>query len=296
MEPSLCRSILAVEDALREAERLLAAAGVENPRRDSEALLARCLGVEPWRLLLEREQLLNPEKEAEFRSLLDARRHRRPLAYILGEVGFHDLVLAVDPRGLVPRPETEVLVEEALRFLEGTARPEVIEIGTGTGAIALALARQLPAAVIGASDISPAALALARENAARLGLKERIDFRSGDLFAPWADRRGRGVDLVVANPPYLSREELEAAPPEVRDYEPPQALDGGEDGLAVIRRLAAEAFRYLRPGGRLLIEIGSGQGAAVRELIEPVGDLEFIKLLQDYCGRDRVAVFGRRDG
>jgi release factor glutamine methyltransferase len=340
-EITTSQSSLSIGNVLREAEELLFAVGVENPRLDAEAILAHCLGIETWRLLLERERVLSPAEETDFQRLLEARRRRRPLAYILGEVGFHDLVLAVDPRALIPRPETEILVEEAIRFLEGKVAPEVIEIGCGTGAIALALVRQLPGAEIGVSDISPAALVLARKNAARLGLGERIDFRSGDLFAPWADRRGRGVDLVVANPPYLSREELAAAPPEVRDYEPREALDGGEDGRAVIRRLAAEAPRYLRPGGRLLIEIGARQGAAVRELASPPatviarspngvratkqsqpasrgqyrtrsgdcfapsalamtesggGKLEFIRLVRDYCGRDRVAVFGRRDG
>lgn len=259
-------SAVTIGVALREGEELLDLAGVENPRRDAEAILAHCLGVEFWRLLLERERVLDPAEEAEFRQLLAARRARRPLAYILGETGFHDLVLACDPRALIPRPETEILVEEALRFLAGKAAPEVIEIGCGTGAVALALARELPGAKIGASDISPAALELTRENAARLGLLERVDLRLGDLFAPWEDRRGRGVDLVVSNPPYLSREELAAAPPEVRGYEPREALDGGEDGLAVIRRLLAEAPGYLKPGGRLIFEIGADQGPAVREL------------------------------
>ncbi|MDP8236536.1 MAG: peptide chain release factor N(5)-glutamine methyltransferase [Candidatus Erginobacter occultus] len=326
-----------IGDVLRDGEESLAAAGVENPRLDAEHLLAHCLGIEPWRLLLERERVLNPAQEAQFQLLLEARRLRRPLAYILGEAGFYDLVLSVDPRALIPRPETELLVEKALQILEGTTGPEVIEIGCGSGAIVLALARRLPSGRIGASDVSQAALDLAKENAARLGLEGRIDFRPGDLFAPWPDRRGRGVDLVVANPPYLSREELDTAPPEVRDYEPREALEGGEDGLAVIRRLVGEAADYLRPGGRLLFEIGSGQGQAVRELSGPAAPviarseatkqsqlgsnsagqvsvedcfapsapamtdsvaagLELIELAKDYCGRDRVAVFGRRNG
>ncbi len=295
-EISPFRSTSTVGNVLRRAEELLAAAGVENPRRDAEALLAHCLKVEPWRLLLEREKVLTPGEEAEFQTLLEARRARRPLAYIRGWTGFHDLILACDPRALVPRPETEILVEEAFRFLAGKGAPEVIEIGCGTGAIALALARQLPGAVLGASDISPAALELARDNAARLGLLEKVDLRLGDLFAPWTDRRGGGVDLVVANPPYLSRQELAAAPPEVREFEPRLALDGGEDGLEVIRRLIEEVAGYLQPSGRLIFEIGAGQGAAVRRLAGETEGWDFLELARDYCGRDRVAVFGRRDG
>ncbi len=374
------------ENALWEGEEMLSAAGVENPRRDAEALLAHCLGVEPWRLILERETVLSSAEAAKFQQLLTARRTRRPLAYILGWAGFHDLILDCDPRALIPRPETELLVEKALEFLAGRSDPEVIEIGGGSGAIALALARQLPGARIGVSDISPAALALARENAVRLGLEERIDFRAGDLFGPWDDRRGRGVDLIVSNPPYLGRDEIASAEPEVGRYEPRQALDGGEDGLAVIRRLVAGTPLFLRAGGRLMIEIGASQGPAVRMLADsatPVSQvsaapalvsqspaltasviagsgsspgevqahvlsigsgpspviarslnevratkqshpgenaadppgvrdcfsppalamtdsgarsLEFIELVKDYCGRDRVAVFGKRNG
>ncbi len=285
-----------VGDVLRKGAESLAAAGVENPRLDAEQLLAHCLGIEPWRLLLERERVLNPAQEAEFQLLLESRLLRRPLAYILRRAGFHDLILAVDRRALIPRPETEILVEKALRFLAGVAAAEVIEIGCGSGAIALALARSRPDLRVGASDISPDALDLARENAARLGLEAMVDFRPGDLFAPWSDRRGRGVDLVVANPPYLSRDELAAAPPEVRDYEPRQALEGGEDGLAVIRRLVAATPAYLRPAGRLLIEIGAGQGPAVRELAAGIPGLEFVGLFKDYCGRDRLAVWGKENG
>ncbi len=285
-----------VGDALREAAEVLAGAGVENPRLDAEAILAHCLETEPWRLRLSRERDLTPGEASGFRLLLELRRARRPPAYILGWAGFHDLVLASDPRALIPRPETELLVEKTLEFLEGKSRPEVIEIGCGSGAVALALARQLPGAGIGASDISPSALELARENAARLGLADRIDFREGDLFTPWTGLRGRGADLIVSNPPYLTREELAAAPPEVRDFEPREALDGGEDGLAVIRRLVGEAPDYLRPTGRLLIEIGAGQGETARNLAGKIGGWEYFQLVRDYCGRDRVAVFGRRDG
>ncbi len=337
-------SPMTIGEALREGEESLIFAGVENPRPDAESLLAHCLETEPWRLRLDRDRVLGPEEAESFPALIESRRSRRPLAYILGWAGFHDLILAVDPRALIPRPETELLVEKALGFLEGRPDPEVLEIGCGSGAVALALARQLSGARIGASDISEAALSLARENAARLGLEGRIDFRKGDLFFPWSGLRGRGVDLIVSNPPYLTREELAAAPPEVRDFEPRRALDGGEDGLDVIRRLVGEAPDYLRPGGRLLIEIGANQGPAVRQLAgaaAPViarseipccssgqatqsqpdsagecrtrggdcfapaalamtvphrADLEFIEIVKDYCGRDRVAVFERKDG
>ncbi len=285
-----------IGEALREGEELLVLAGVENPRLDVEALLAHCLGTEPWRLRLERDRALSNREDREFRELLDLRRRRRPLSYILGWAGFHELLLRVDPRALIPRPETELLVEKALGFLADKPAPEILDIGCGPGTIALALALQLSGARIGASDVSGAALALARENAARLGLEGRVDYRTGDLFDPWPEFRGKGVDLIVSNPPYLTREELDAAPPEVRGYEPREALDGGEDGLKVIRRLVGEAPEYLRPGGRLLIEIGAHQGPAVRQLAGRAGGWNLLELTKDYCGRDRVAVLEKRNG
>ncbi len=300
-----------IGEVLREGEVSLAAAGVENPRRDAENLLADCLGVEPWRIRLDRDGNLSSREYQRFSQLCALRRSRCPLSYIRGWAGFHDLVLSVDHRALIPRPETELLVERSFQFLDsGEVAAEVIEIGCGSGAIALALARGRSDIRVGASDISPLALALSRENAIQLGLNGRMDFRQGDLFAPWADCIEKPVSLIVSNPPYLSREEFNSAPLEVRGFEPRLALEGGGDGLEVIRRLIAEAPEYLRPGGELLIEIGAAQGAAVRELagpadpiIEPsvsvmtgsgTGGLEFIELLQDYCGRDRVAVFRRR--
>lgn len=305
-------SAVTVGDVLREGEESLASAGVENPRLDVENLLADCLGVEPWRVRLDRDKNLSSRENQLFWELCELRRSRCPLAYIRGWAGFHDLVLSVDRRALIPRPETELLVERSFQFLDGLeATAEVIEIGCGSGAIALSLARGRLDIRIGASDLSPLALALSRENAVQLGLEGRIDFRQGDLFAPWTDLMEKPVSLIVSNPPYLSREEFNSAPLEVRGFEPCLALEGGEDGLAVIRRLIAEVPEYLRPGGELLIEIGANQGAAVRELAgiadsvielsafampgSGPGGLEFIELLRDYCGRDRVAVFRKRE-
>ncbi|MFH1037367.1 MAG: peptide chain release factor N(5)-glutamine methyltransferase [PVC group bacterium] len=285
----------AIRTELSRAGDLLEKSGVENPRLDAEHLLAHCLGTERGRLYLDPDRVLTTGESERFWELLEERRDRRPLAYIRGWAGFYSLVLKTDARALIPRPESELLIDRALAILEGcrSRPPEVVDLGCGCGTLALALAKEAPGVVIRASDISGAALDLARENAVSLGLADAVSFRPGDLFSPWEDRRPAGFDLVVANPPYLSDREWEEAPPEVRRHEPAEALRGGPDGLGVIRRIVRESPRYLKPGGVLLFEIGAAQGAAARALVESVEGFAFVEIIRDYSGRDRVVAAGK---
>ncbi|RPI50066.1 MAG: peptide chain release factor N(5)-glutamine methyltransferase, partial [Chloroflexi bacterium] len=219
---------------------------------------------------------------------LAARRaQREPLAYITGHREFFGLDLAVDGRVLVPRPETELLVERALSLARRLPEPAVIaDVGAGSGAIAVALAVHLPAATIYALDEAPGPLAVTAENARRHGVEERVHCLQGDLLSPLPE----AMHLVCANLPYVGSEEWEALAPEIREHEPRAALDGGPGGLEVIRRLLATAGPYLRPGGAILLEIGAGQGPAARALAGEHFPQARAELLPDYAGLDRLLV------
>lgn len=287
-----------VEEIIRWSEGEMARREIEAPRHNAECLLAFCLGFERWRLYLDRHRRLTSAAVNTYRMLLARRLGRYPLQYLLGSVGFYSLEMKVDGRALIPRPETELLVVLALERLKAltTERPRVLDLGCGSGNIALAIDREFPECDICASDISPPALNLARENAESLQSphRNRIRFRLGDLFDPWADHAASGFDLIVSNPPYLSGSALAAAPPEVRDYEPWLALDGGADGLDVIRRLIRESPDYLKPGGWLLLEIGAEQGKAVRGMVGDRGCFMNCEVVKDHSRRDRVVAARRK--
>lgn len=262
--------------------------GIERGRLDAELLLAETLGLNRVGLYLNYDRPLDAEELGVYRERVSRRGRREPLAYILGRTEFWSLPISVTPAVLIPRPDTEALVEEALSH--GRDAATILDVGTGSGAIALALASELPAAAVTGVDVSPEALAVAAENARRNGLAERIVFRREDLAA----LSGGPYDLIVSNPPYISVAELEGLMPEVRDYEPRQALDGGADGLDCYRHLARQAATLLRPGGWLLVEIGSGQQDAVRTLWEQAGLADIFERA-DYAGIPRV-VGGRSPG
>ena len=251
-------------DALAAAIARLAAAGVPEPRADAEVLLARALDTTRAGLVVGARRPLPGTAARDFAALVGRRAGREPLHYILGEREFWSLPLAVDRRVLVPRPETELVVETALRLAPAARR--VLDVGTGSGAIAAALARELPAARVWASDVDTDALAVARANLARQA--PGVALVCGDLLAPF---RTAAFDLVAANPPYVADAELGGLAPEVRDHEPRVALAAGPDGLAALGRLMAEAPRVLAPGGWLVVEVGAGQAAAVRRLAEEAG-------------------------
>jgi release factor glutamine methyltransferase len=268
-----------VNGALGAAIDALTAAGVQSPRLDAELLLAEATGLDRARLIASPEAEVLPAAGRRFGEMVRRRLRREPVAYILGRKGFRHIELAVDRRVLVPRPETELLVELALEL----APDRVLDIGTGSGAIALAIAAELPECEVTATDSSPAALEVAQENAERLGLSERVELSP---ITPTGERR---FDLVVANLPYVSEAELEALEPEVSKWEPREALLGGPDGLDVLRATipAAAAFAPV-----LALEVGEGQVGAVAEMLVEAGFGD-VKSRRDLAGIERI-VWGSR--
>ena len=255
--------------------------GVESPRLDAELLLAHVLGARRIDLYLRFDQPLQAEERAVYRELVRRRaRERVPVAYLTGTREFWSRPLRVTPDVLIPRPETEGLVQLAAKL----APRRAADIGTGSGAIALALALELPEVEITAVDVSEAALAVARENLAAHGVAERVTLRCGRGLAPLEGR----FDLIASNPPYVPSAELDGLAPELR-HEPRLALDGGPDGLDVIRELAAAAREKLVPGGHLVLEIGADQGARTSELLSAAGAAH-VEVQPDLAGRDRVVL------
>jgi release factor glutamine methyltransferase len=265
-------------DAVHGVALDLGQAGVPSPRVDAELLVADVLGVSRSELYAS-DRALDAEELGRLHELVGRRRAREPLAYVLGEWGFRRLLLAVDARALVPRPETEVVVERCLVHLQGLEAPRVLDVGTGSGAIALAVADEHPAARVVAVDRSRAALALARENLARSTLADRVELRLGDLL----DGVVGPFDLVVSNPPYVSAAEYDSLQPEIRLYEPYEAVVGDR----VWERVAGAAYGVLVPGGHLVLECGDGQAAEVAEGLQALG-YEGALCTPDLAGRDRV--------
>ncbi len=284
-----------MDTLLREAAGALRAAGVKTPRLDAECLLAAALGCDRAALYGRREGV-PPEAASGFATLLGRRAAAEPVAYLTGIREFWSLPLKVTPAVLIPRPETETLVEAILDCLaESASRPlTVADVGTGCGAIAIALAVELREARVFAVDVSPEALAVAAENARRFGVDRRITFLQGNWTAPLsaAGLAGR-LHALVANPPYIPTAELGALDPEIVRFEPRLALDGGPDGLACHRELAASAPRLLRPGGWLALEVGAGQGEAVGALLAAVPGLAVHPVVRDLACRDRVCLARR---
>jgi release factor glutamine methyltransferase len=268
------------------AERF-AQQGLDAPRVDAEVLLAHCLAQQRIQLYAHYDQPLAAEELAAYRAAIKRRMAREPVAYITGSREFWSLPLAVTPEVLIPRPETETLVEVALALSQRAART-LVDVGTGSGALAIALASELPAARVLATDLGQAALALARGNATIHGLE--LELLQGDLLSPLPD--DLQPELVVSNPPYVTTAEWQQLPPEVRDWEPRAALDGGPDGLSVIRRLVPAAAGRLAPGGHLALEVGAGQAPQVMELLREQGFTK-VRAHPDLAQVERV-VSGRR--
>lgn len=271
------------------ATQRLRDAGSITASLDAQLLLAHLLGQERSWLFTHYERELSEDEADAYTNLVARRTAGEPLAYIIGRREFYDITVAVDPRVLIPRPETEFLVDAVLDIAgaraAGSPPLTLADIGTGSGAIALSVAKHLANLRIIATDISAAALDVARANADELGLADRVEFRQGDLFAPLAER----VDLIVANLPYVNETDYQGLDVDVRDYEPRLALAGGVDGLELIRRLLHEAPDHLLPGGRILLEIGYDQGEAVAELAETLmPGVRTINVEQDYAGLDRI--------
>ncbi len=277
MSEAPARSPVSLRRALAGADDYLTRRGIERARFEAELIFSRSLGLSRIELYLDLDRPLTPEERERALELIARRGKREPLAYVLGEWGFRRLTLKTDARALVPRPETEILVERALSLIEQLEAPRVLDAGTGSGAVALAIADEHPGARVVALDVSAEALALARENAESCGLE--IELKLGDL-------RGSiegPFDLVVSNPPYVLPDEIDALEPEVRDWEPREALVG----VGVPEALAERSRELLVPAGWLAIELGEGQQAAYAALVGDLG-YEAVTITPDLTGRERV--------
>ncbi len=274
-----------IAGAVDRGRARLAAAGIEAAHLESCVLFEHAAGFDRAALLARGREPVEPGAAQRYERLLGERSSRIPLAYITGEREFWSLRLRVDHRVLVPRPETETLVEATLERIGPGAR--MADVCTGSGAIVIALARELGRGVFFGTDVCTSALDVARSNAAEHGLGKIIDFLTGDLLAPLSHLPGL-FDALVSNPPYIPTGALDGLQPEVRDHEPRAALDGGSDGLALISRIVAGAPPLLRDGGWLLIEMGSGQADAVRGLLERTGCFDGISTRRDLAGIERV--------
>ena len=278
---------LKMNTLIKQREARLAAAGSGNAKRAVEELAAHVLGCKPLEIYF---RDITPEQQAELEKLIVRAEQGEPIQYIIGHVDFRGLEIHCDPRALIPRPETELLVETVLSSI-GNRQSSIIiaDVGTGTGCIALALLAELPNAEVTGVDISSEALALAHENAERLGLSERFQPLGNNLLDGFAEA---SLDIVVSNPPYILSDVCKTLDASVRDFEPKLALDGGADGLDLIRPLVEQAARVLKPGGRLFLEIGYDQGDAVFQCLGKAGFAK-VRVVKDMAGLDRI-VYGEK--
>lgn len=267
------------------AERLSRSPHPERALQDAEFLMMHVLGKDrAWMLAYWKDEI-GIEASIPYHSAIERRRNGEPIQYIIGETEFYGLPFRVTRDVLIPRPETEHLVERVIELASGIAQPRIVDVGTGSGAIAVALAAKMPRAAVTAIDISAAALGLARQNASRNGMGDRIRFLEGDLLAPASKEQ---FEFVISNPPYIPERDRASLAVEVREFEPALALFAGEDGLATYRRLIPAAYAVLVPGGFLAFEIGYGQGWAIRALLRQTG-FEEIEFTPDLQGIPRVA-------
>ncbi|MDP2951989.1 MAG: peptide chain release factor N(5)-glutamine methyltransferase [Chloroflexota bacterium] len=273
-----------MKEALRQARDALVSQGIEEAPLEAEVLLRHCLGLDRAGLFVRLEERLSREQTHDLSRLLERRGQGEPTAYITGHREFFGLDFLVDRRVLIPRPETELLVEKALEFLARRPTAMVADVGTGSGAVAVSLAVHCPGARLYASDLSPQALEVASLNCQRHGVASRVVLLPGDLLAPLPDK----VDLIVANLPYVKAEDWPRLGPEIRDFEPGLALRGGGDGLELISRLLVEAPAHLKPGGALLLEVGADEGQEALARASSAAKGAITRLWPDLAGRDRV--------
>ncbi len=260
--------------------------GVSTSRLDAELIVAQALGIDRIKVLVEGARTLSGSELESIRALVKRRRAFEPMAYLRGVREFYGRPFRVDRRVLVPRPDTETLVDVALSRLRGhELGARVLDLCTGSGCVAITLKCERPTLTVDATDLSSDAIAVARDNAQRLGAVWNVSFRVGDLFAPLD--ASRPYDLIVANPPYIATGEIPSLQPDIKDHEPMLALDGGTDGLSLVRRIAEESPRHLRRGGALALELGAGEAAAAREILEKRGFSD-IAVARDYGGIERV--------
>jgi len=283
-----------IGELLKVSADYLKQKGIEAPRLSAEILLAHQLRLTRIKLYLQYDQPLTEQEVEGYRALIRRRLSREPIQYITGTQEFWSMEFMVSPSVLIPRPETEVLIEQAVAL--GRENPSLqgegvhlLDLGTGCGALAVALAREFEKALVFATDLSEEALRVARINAERHGVRARIEFRAGDWFAPFAEKEIR-FHMILSNPPYIPSEAFGALSPEVREHEPRMALDGREKGMADIMRILREAGRYLYPGGWILMEMDTEQTLAAVRIIEESGRFAEHRRIRDYSHRDRVVM------
>ncbi len=283
---------MTIRDIIAQATQKLESAGIPSARLDAEVLLAFCLDCDRMEFIKNPDRIVNETQRAAFNQMIERRLRFEPVAYITGRKAFRTFVLDVNPDVLIPRPDTEVIVEEALAVFQAEAfkQPRILDIGTGSGAIALALACEIPGAQITATDISEAALIAAKRNACSLGLENSVTFFQGDLFEPVHGE----FDMIVSNPPYIGAKEYETLDTGVKDFEPKLALMAGQTGLEFYKKLIYQAHSHLTENGWLLLEIGAKQSESVRTIMTAnTGLYDHIDVRADYAGLSRV-VKGRR--
>jgi len=272
--------------------------GIENPRLDAEVLLAHSLRTNRLRLYLNYDKPILKGELREYKKLIKRRIRREPLQYITGYQEFWSLNLKVTKGVLIPRPETEILVEEAIKTFPQNELFDktinILELGTGSGAVAIALAKELQRGSIVATDISDIAIKTARENAKVHGLEKQITFLKGSLFEPVRERIGT-FNLVISNPPYIPIEDFRDIQPEVRDFEPRISLNGGKEGLKFYRQILSQIGRYLAKDGWVILELGKGQAEKVTRLIELTGEFNPTSIVKDFSGIERVVKAQKRD-
>ena len=289
-----------IKDILHATAGLLKNKEIENPRLCAEVLLSHQLKKSRIELYLAFDRPLNSSEIAGFRSLVKRRLDREPLQYITGNQEFWSLELLVNPAVLIPRQETELLVEEAIRvkggnLLKNNHRPRILDLGTGSGAIAISLAKEIQSADIWASDISFEALAVAKTNAKHHGLEKRIRFIQGDLWQPFCNTLNY-FDMIISNPPYIPSKNITSLPREIHYYEPRIALEGYKDGMRFIEKIIEKSQDYLKPGGWLLVEMDPDQTEMALHLIDKTGAFNYKERVLDYQKKYRLIKARKKDG
>ena len=284
--------IVTLAEAINNAANLLSTAGITNARLDAEVLLSHIIMKDRVWLITHRDDVLDVKHQRDFADVIQRRTRREPLQHIIGNQEFWGLEFVVSPDVLIPRPETEFIIEAALAIVQDRNTPvRIIDLCTGSGCIAVSLAKELTAARVIATDASEKALTVARENTRRHGVSEHIRFLLGDLFGPLEELDIRGqIDIIVSNPPYVQAGDLSTLQPEVRDYEPEMALIAGPGGTEIAKRIIQLAPEYLKKNGALIMEMGLGQADALTRMVEATGAYGDRELLKDLAGIERVII------